>query len=54
MGYIAKRLSEPSTYAGLSGLAVSIGISADAYQVYATAAAGIFGVVAFLLKEESA
>jgi hypothetical protein len=48
---ILKLLREPSTYAGLSALVLSLGISNEEYQVWTTAFAGLAGLVAMLLTE---
>ena len=48
------RLSEPSTYAGLSGVALALGLTTEDFQGYANAAAGVCGFVAILLGEKSA
>lgn len=53
MKYIAQRLAEPSTYAAFAAIAVGLGVSAPLYTAAAGAAAGIFGLVAFLLPETS-
>jgi hypothetical protein len=45
------RLKEPSTYAGLSGLMIAIGLSQDQWSIISTALAGIAGVVAMVLKD---
>jgi len=45
------RLKEPSTYAGLSGIALLIGVSSEEFQMYAGAAAGLFAFAAIILKE---
>lgn len=50
--FIISRLKEPSTYAGLSGLAVTLGISGELYNAAAVALAGIAGLVAVLLAEK--
>lgn len=50
--FIISRLKEPSTYAGLSGLAVALGISGELYNAAAAALAGIAGLVAVLLAEK--
>lgn len=47
-----KRLSEPSTYAGMAGLAVALGLSADEWQTYSTALVAVFGALAILLGEK--
>lgn len=51
--FILSRLKEPSTYAGLSGLAVAIGISTELYNAAAVAIAGVAGLVAVVLAEKS-
>lgn len=51
--FILARLKEPSTYAGLSGLAMAIGISTDLYNAAATAIAGVAGLVAVILAEKA-
>jgi hypothetical protein len=51
--FILSRLKEPSTYAGLSGLAVALGISTHLYEAAALAVAGIAGLVAVILAEKS-
>lgn len=51
MKTLIRRFSEPSTYAGLSGLAIILGMSADQFAAYAGAAAGVFGFVAIVLGE---
>lgn len=49
MDYVLKMLSQPSSYAGLSGLALSLGIAAPAYQVISAALAAVFGLAAFFI-----
>lgn len=49
--FILSRLKEPSTYAGLSGLAMALGISTHMYEAAAVAVAGIAGLVAVILAE---
>lgn len=51
--FILARLKEPSTYAGLSGLAVALGISTHLYEAAAAAIAGIAGLVAVILAEKA-
>jgi len=48
---ILERLSEPSTYAGLSVLAALFGVSTEEWQTYVMAVSGVFAVVAMLLRE---
>lgn len=50
---LINRLKEPSTYAGLAGMAAALGLGADDWQTVSMALAGIFGVVAMLLGEKS-
>ncbi len=50
--FILARLKEPSTFAGLSGLALALGISGELYNAAAGAIAGIAGLVAVLLAEK--
>ena len=49
---VIKRLSEPSTYAGLMGLALILGANTEQFEVYAAAAAGFFGFVAIVVGEK--
>jgi hypothetical protein len=51
--FILARLKEPSTYAGLSGLAMALGISTHMYEAAAAAVAGIAGLVAVILAEKA-
>ena len=44
-------LSEPSTYAGFSSLAILLGASAEEYAVWAGAAAAFFGILAIVVRE---
>ena len=50
--FILTRLKEPSTYAGLSGLALAFGISSDLYTAASSAVAAIAGLVAIVLAEK--
>ncbi len=52
--YILNRLREPSTYAGLAGLALALGISDTAWATISTAVAGVAGVIAMLLHDKPA
>ena len=52
MDAIVKRLSEPSTYAGLAGAALLLGVSSDEWMTYASAAAGLFAFLAIFLGEK--
>jgi hypothetical protein len=51
--FILSRLKEPSTYAGLSGLAMALGISTHLYEAAAMAVAGVAGLIAVILAEKS-
>lgn len=51
---IIDRMKEPSTYAGLAGMAAALGLGAEDWQTVSMALAGIFGVVAMLLREKPA
>ena len=50
--FILSRLKEPSTYAGLSGLALALGVSGELYNAVAGALAGVAGLIAVLLVEK--
>ncbi len=50
---IIARLKEPSTYAGLAGMAAALGLGAEDRQTVSMALAGIFGVAAMLLREKT-
>lgn len=52
MGVIIKRLQEPSTWAGLSALAVSLGMGAQWAEPVTQAGAGLFGLLAIVLGEK--
>lgn len=51
--FILARLKEPSTYAGLSGLAVALGISTHLYEAAALAIAGVAGLIAVILSDKA-
>jgi hypothetical protein len=51
--FILARLKEPSTFAGLSGLALALGISGELYNAAAAAIAGVAGLLAVILAEKS-
>lgn len=53
VNFIITRLKEPSTYAGLSGLALALGISGDLYAAASSAIAGIAGLIAVVLAEKT-
>ena len=51
VNWILSRLREPSTYAGLSGLAIALSFSEGEWVTISTAIAGVAGVIAMLLSE---
>lgn len=51
--FLIARLKEPSTYAGLSGLAIALGISTEMYNAAAAVVAGVAGLVAVILSEKA-
>jgi hypothetical protein len=51
--FILARLKEPSTYAGLSGLAMALGISTHVYEAAAVAVAGVAGLIAVILADKN-
>ena len=52
--FILARLKEPSTYAGLSGIALALGVSGELYAAASTAIAGVAGLIAMILSDKSA
>lgn len=51
--FILNRLKEPSTYAGLSGIALALGVSGDLYTAASAALAGVAGLIAVLLADRT-
>ena len=51
VSFALNRLKEPSTYAGLSGLALALGVSGDLYAAASSAIAAIAGLIAIVLAE---
>lgn len=49
--WLLSRLKEPSTYAGLSALALAFGLSDAQWAAISTAVAGLAGVAAVFLSE---
>ena len=49
--WILGRLKEPSTYAGVAGLALAFGLSDVQWAAISTAVAGLAGVAAVFLSE---
>ena len=52
--WILDRAKEPSTYAGLAGLAIALGLSDAEWAAISTAAAAVFGAVAVVIAERGA
>lgn len=52
--WILDRLKEPSTWAGLSALALAIGLNEAEWSAIGSAGAAIAGAVAVVLKERAA
>jgi hypothetical protein len=52
--WIIARAKEPSTYAGLSGLALALGLSDAEWSAIGTAAAAVFAAVAVVVAERGA
>lgn len=50
---VVSRLKEPSTYAGLSTLALAVGISIEMYEAVSAALAGVAGLIAVILHEKA-
>lgn len=53
MKWVLERLREPSTYAGLAGLALALGINDSTWAAISTAVAGAAGLVAVLLHDKA-
>lgn len=53
MRVIINRLSEPSTYAGLAGMAIILGYTMEEFTGYANALAGLFATAAAFMPEKS-
>ncbi len=52
MNNLIDRLKEPSTYAGLGGLAVVIGVGTDTFDLWVQAIAGIALFASLILPEK--
>ncbi len=52
--WILDRAREPSTYAGLSGLALALGLSDAEWSTICTAAAAVCAAVAVVIAERGA
>ena len=53
VNFALERLKEPSTYSGLSGIALAFGVSTDLYNAVAALVAGIAGLVSIVLAERA-
>lgn len=51
VNFVLARLKEPSTYAGLSGLALALGVSGELYSAASAALAAVAGLIAVLLAD---
>ena len=54
LSWILDRGKEPSTYAGLSGLALALGLSDAEWSAIGAAAAAVCGAVAVVIAERGA
>lgn len=54
MNWVLARLREPSTFAGLAGLALAVGLSAEEWTAISAFVAGLAGLVAMLLGDTPA
>jgi len=54
VSWLVGRLKEPSTYAGLAGVALALGLSDAEWATVSTALAGLAGLAAMLLSESPA
>jgi len=52
--WLLARAKEPSTYAGLSGLALALGLSDTEWNAIGTASAAVFAAVAVVVAERGA
>jgi hypothetical protein len=51
VNFVLNRLKEPSTYAGLSGLALALGVSGELYSAASAALAAVAGLIAVVLAD---
>lgn len=54
LSQLISTLSQPSTYAGLAGLAIAGGVTEPKYNAITTALATVFGVAAVVMNEAPA
>jgi hypothetical protein len=52
--WLLARLKEPSTYAGVAGLALAFGVTDSQWMAISSAVAGLAGVAAVFLSEKTA
>ena len=52
--WLLARLKEPSTYAGVAGLALAFGVTDAQWMAISSAVAGLAGVAAVFLTEKTA
>ena len=53
VNFILSRAKEPSTWAGVAGLAVVFGITAEEWQTYSTALAAVAAAVSMFVGERA-
>jgi hypothetical protein len=53
LDYALARLREPSTYAGLAGLAAAVGIASPLYEAVAAVVMALAGLAAVLLADKA-
>ena len=51
MQILIKRLKEPSSWAGLAGLGLLVGLSMDDFNLYVQAITGALAFMAIVMKE---
>ena len=51
MNALINRLKEPSTYAGLGGIAILLGFSVEEFNLWVKAVGGIFLFLSIILRE---
>lgn len=51
--FVLNRLREPSTYAGLAGMAAALGVAQPLYQAISAVIMAVAGLAAILLGEQA-
>ena len=51
--FVLERLREPSTYAGLAGIAAALGVAQPLYQAVSAVIMAVAGLAAILLGEQA-